>query len=321
MTAAHAVDAPIVVIGGALADVRAVARHTARRGESVPGTARLSAGGTARNVAADLARFGRRVILLTAVGDDGLGRWVLEETQSAGVDTTHAVRLDRPTGMFVSVAADDLEPWCVSDANVVEALTRDHVAAWAPVIARAALVAADANATEPVQRAINDAAGHTPRVLLATSRSKSPRLRSVVGGAAAIIGSLAESRALLGAPDGDAGASGGPVLGGSTADVTGSDWRRVGAALVGAGASRAIVTLGPLGIGCVTPHDHIHVEALTTPVVDTLGAGDAVAAAVVHGLVAGMTPRAILTLAARAAAHVAQCTDVTPSSLRGLVAS
>jgi pseudouridine kinase len=318
MTAGSASDAPIVVIGGALVDVRAAAASSGGRGESILGTARISPGGAARNVAADLAAFGWRVTLLTAVGDDGLGRWVLDETRSAGVDTTHAVRLGARTGMFVSVSPDGLEPWRVSDAGVIEALTHEHIAAWAPVITGAALVASDANLSETAQRAVKDAAGPAARVLLMTSPAKAERLRAVVGGAAAVVGSLGEGRALcagLGSPAhgvGDFTAS---------AERNGADWRRIGAALVRAGAERAVVTLGPLGIGLVTSEGGYHVDASRAPVVDTLGAGDAVAAAIIHGLLTGVPPGGMLTFAARAAAHVAQSPDVTPSSLRELAVS
>ena len=320
MMASHSADAPIVVIGGALADVRAAPSRTARgrtmrRGESVPGSVRVAAGGAARNVAANLARFGRSVVLLTAVGDDALGRWILDETEAAGVDTAHAVRLAHPTATFVTMIVDGDEPWCVSDAGVVEALTAEHVAAWAPMISRAAVVVADANMSESVHHAVRDAAVQSLRVLLTTSPSKAPRLRPVVHGAAIVVGSVAEGRALLTVGDRDGAESAYAVA------RRDPDWRRVGDALTRAGVAQAILTLGPRGIASVTADDHVHVDALTEPVVDTLGAGDAVAAAVVHGAVACMPVRETLALAARAAAHVARCTEVTPSSLHAVLAS
>jgi pseudouridine kinase len=298
VTAAGPADALVVVIGAALVDVRATAGRAGRRGESVPGTARLSAGGAARNVAVDLARFGRRVVLLTAVGDDHLGRWLLSETSTQGVNVSHTVTVGRRTGLFVSVSPDGGEPWCVSDASGVDALTPQHVAGWAPIIAQAAVVVTDANVGERVLRAVGEAAGPIPRVLLATSPEKSHRLRHVIDGAEAIVGNLDEGRAFVGEMD------------------SAADWRRVGAALVRAGARRAVVTLGPLGIGLATRDVQIDIEPPATPIVDTLGAGDAVAAAVIHGLIAGMGPREMLALAARAAALVAQSTDATPLSLR-----
>jgi pseudouridine kinase len=298
-------DAPIVVVGGALVDVRAAAvRATAglpgRRGESVPGTARLAPGGAGRNVAADLAYFGRRVVLLTAVGDDVIGRWLLDATAAAGVEVTHAVSVRGPTGLFVAVSADGGEPWCVSDAGAVEALTVDHVAQWAPIITRASVVVTDANVCEPAQRAVADVAGSIARVVLATSPEKSRRLCHVLASAEAVVANLSEGRALADGVDPDA------------------DWRAVATALVRAGAKRAVLTLGALGIGLADSRGIVDVPAVETPVVDTIGAGDAVAAAVVHGLAGGMPPRAILSMAARAAALVAQSWDATPSSLREL---
>src|SRR3989304_10054353 len=100
----------VVAIGGGRGDGRARSHAGWAPGRSLPGVARLDAGGAARNVAADLARLGYHVTLLTAVGDDTLGTWLLDLTAGAGVDVQYALRRRGGTGLYVSVAAGGRAP-------------------------------------------------------------------------------------------------------------------------------------------------------------------------------------------------------------------
>lgn len=72
------------------------------------GSFRKAAGGAPANVAAAVARLGGRSAFIGRVGDDPFGRWLRDTLQAAGVDT-RAVRLDpaaATTLAFVSLAAD-----------------------------------------------------------------------------------------------------------------------------------------------------------------------------------------------------------------------
>jgi pseudouridine kinase len=76
----------VVVIGGANIDLRGspkgvvLERHT-----SNPGRINVGLGGVGRNIAHNLALLNVPVTLLSAVGDDGEGIRILEETGKAGV--------------------------------------------------------------------------------------------------------------------------------------------------------------------------------------------------------------------------------------------
>ena len=60
-------------------------------------------GGVGRNVAENLARLGSRVALVSTVGSDPDGDWLLEETAAAGVDVSSVLRGGR-TGRYVARA-------------------------------------------------------------------------------------------------------------------------------------------------------------------------------------------------------------------------
>jgi len=94
----------ILVIGSASLDIIGRALGPIEYATSNPGILRTSAGGSARNIAENLARLGMHAILISAVGDDPEGERVLGETSAAGVDVEHCLRLEgHRTGAYLAV--------------------------------------------------------------------------------------------------------------------------------------------------------------------------------------------------------------------------
>jgi sugar/nucleoside kinase (ribokinase family) len=76
--------------------------------EQLVDDAALVIGGSAAITAHGLARLGRAVSLLAAVGDDVLGRQLVEQLTAAGVDARRAlVREDLPTGLTVVLSTGE----------------------------------------------------------------------------------------------------------------------------------------------------------------------------------------------------------------------
>lgn len=290
----------IAVVGGALADVRATTHLPWVPGRSLPGTIRLAAGGAARNVAVNLALFGHRVTLLTAVGTDPLAEWLLETTAAVGVDVRHAVRLRRSTGMYVTAGPEGEVPWCVADAGPVEALGPHDVVAWAPLLVESRLVVADANLLPHAQQALAARSEGRPRVLLATSPDKAPRLKDVLEGAAVLVCNLAEAAALTAGDPADA-------------------WEPLASSLLARGVRCAVVTCGRDGIGVMRGRDAAWAPADAAPVVDPTGAGDAVSAVAVHACLTGMNAHDTAVLASRVAAVAVGSMENTPAALAEVV--
>ncbi len=110
----------VVVLGGANVDVKSRPKATLRLGTSNPGVTAITAGGVGRNIADALARLDCRVGLVSVVGDDALGVFVLERTAALGVDVSgvrvlagaatgvYTAVLDGAGGLHVAVAALDV---------------------------------------------------------------------------------------------------------------------------------------------------------------------------------------------------------------------
>lgn len=137
----------IVCIGGANMDIRAKAAGPLRHDASNPGTVSVVPGGVARNVAENLARLGLGVSLISAVGDDDLGRELRASLDAAGVDVSLTLSLpDAATGLYVAVLESSGElSVAVNGMAIMDGLAPQVLEPAAARIAAARYVFADCN--------------------------------------------------------------------------------------------------------------------------------------------------------------------------------
>ena len=271
----------VLVVGGAVLDVKLRTAGPVVPGTSNPGAASTGVGGVGRNIAENLARLGTSVTLLAPVGADAAGEAVLERTRAAGVDCSHVVRTGHPTGTYTAVldAAGDLAV-AVADMRATDDLAVADLAPGAALVAAADLLVVDANPPAAVTRHLLHAArdAGVPVLLEPVSVAKATAVATVLGADAplhTVTPNVDELAALVGHP----------VPGSRDTVLEAADelhargvrrvWVRRGArgSLLSAdesGARRAVVVAAP-----------------PTTVVDVTGAGDAMTAAYVHALLAG----------------------------------
>ncbi len=97
-------DARVLVIGASGLDVIGRIETALQPGTSNPAHIRTSMGGSARNVAANLARLGQPVSLISAVGSDRAGREILAQAKASGIHTSAFLRSQAlPTGFYMGV--------------------------------------------------------------------------------------------------------------------------------------------------------------------------------------------------------------------------
>ncbi|ALA69005.1 hypothetical protein GT50_01570 [Geobacillus stearothermophilus 10] len=95
--------ASIACIGGANVDRKARLLTPFRLGTSHPVTTTQTAGGVARNIAENLGRLAQPVSLVSTVGDDRDGQWLVDVT-SRYVNTSFIVRTPKAnTGTYTAV--------------------------------------------------------------------------------------------------------------------------------------------------------------------------------------------------------------------------
>ena len=274
----------VLVVGGANVDVKARTTAPLVGATSNPGTVVRTPGGVGRNVAENLARLGTRVELVTAVGADADGAWLLSETGAAGVGVSHAVRVGSSTGGYVAVLDADGELVAgVSDMAAVDALTPDLVPS--RLVAGASLVVVDGNLPVATVAHVLDAASAAGvRVVVdPVSVAKAGRIASLVRDVFAVTPNQGELAAL------------------GTAEE-----------LHGRGVEVVWVRRGPAGSLLSTPAGEVELPAPAVTPVDVTGAGDAMIAAFCHRLLGG----AGVEDAARYGHEAAALTVASPHTVR-----
>ncbi len=262
----HRMNRPhIVVIGAVAVDVKAHSFGALTRHSDVPGRVRVTMGGVARNVAKNLARLGTEVALMSAVGNDEFGQMIRDDLARAGVNVDDLIEVnEHRTATWVGIldARGDLDGG-VFGGESLAAITPQAVQDRAAMITCADLVAVDAT----LPRATIDAviavarASRVPLYLNPASVARAETVVDCVGEFAIVTANALEAQVLTGRRIG-----------------TIDDAKRAAQSLIERGVQRAVVTLGAEGIAYADANVTRHMPAHPTRVVDTTGAGDALAA-------------------------------------------
>lgn len=271
----------VVVVGSINVD-RAVEVPTApARGATLLGGAVLRGpGGKGANQAVALARLGREVAMVGAVGTDADGDWMFGILNEEGVCTDSIVRLDAATGQAFVFVEPDGESTIVVAPGANGALMPASLEASASMIAGARIVLAQQEVpAETIERAAEWCTG-TFVLNPAPARSLSPEFLARVD-------VLVPNRHEL------AGLAGGSA----TEDVgTLADMAR------SLRVPCVVVTLGDKGAVVIEDDIVLHVPAVPARSVDATAAGDTFCAALVDGLLDGASVADATRWAVRAAA-------------------
>lgn len=270
-----------------------------------------SIGGSPTNVAVAAARLGHRTAVLTKVGDDPFGDYVLTKLHSLGVDTAHVGRHDQlatplafaaltppddPLLVFYrNPAAPDMQ---LTPGDVDHEVVRGVDVLW---VAASSMAQEPARSTIQGMLAMRRRARHTVLDLdyrptfWAAAGEASEVIGAAVGTATVAVGNRDECQVAVGVGDPDEAA------------------RR----LLARGVDLAVVKMGAEGVLVATADGSSVVPPMRIDVVCGLGAGDAFGGALVHGLLSGWSPEATVTYANAAGALVASrlmCADAMPTA-------
>jgi len=288
-TARDAALPAVVVVGAASFDLKGrVTGDQVFEGSSNAGTLTAGLGGTARNIAENLARLDIATSLIAAVGDDLLGRMVERRTARAGVDTAcvRTVRGAR-TGAYLGLLTPEGDLLMgIDDMDVVQRITPRVLEASRSLLRAAGMVVLDANVPSRTLRAarrICEAAG-VPVCIEPVSLPLMGRIAPWLPGTALFTPNVAEAETIL-----------------RVSIESVEDARAAAAALHKRGIAIAVVTLGGGGAVYATREGSGHVPAIQTDVVDESGAGAAMTAGIICGLMHGFPADEAVGLGAAAA--------------------
>ncbi len=282
---------PVIVIGAAGVDIKGRPFDTLQMGTSNRGDIRSGAGGVARNIAENLARLEISTILLSAVGQDEAGDLLLAHTREAGVDISHVLRLpDAQTGSYLAIMDQTGQLFLsVSMYDIIDSISPDYIQAQKELLSTAAMIVVDANLPDKSLKTLFRIAkrAQVPVCADPTSQLLAAKLVPYLPDLYMIAPDAGEAAVLCGMPD---------------APADGENAIRLAQRLVGLGAKIGIVTMAEHGAAYADGSSAGHLPALRTQIVDPTGAGDALTAAVICGLLNEMPLDEAMRLGISAAA-------------------
>jgi pseudouridine kinase len=260
----------VVCVGNAALDRTFALAGPARMATSNPAQLRSGFGGVARNVAENLARLEVPVRLVTQVGEDAGGRALRDDCWERGIDVRYVLfSTAHPTSEYVAIIDPQRELVIGTSASAaIDALTMDALEA--ALAEDAAWTFADCNLAEPVLAALlgRSRSGGGRLAIDAVSTSKVARLPRDLRGLDLLFVNEDEARALLGAA--------------STIDVA-----HVARGLRERGADAVVITRGARNALVAGAHGLAEISVPPATPVDVTGAGDALIAGTLYGLLCG----------------------------------
>ncbi len=270
-------EAPVLVIGAAGVDLVGRLQSDLKLGTSNPASIRTTYGGVARNVAENLARLGQPVTLLTAIGDDEPGTQLLKQVSAAGVDTSRVMCCqDQNTGSYLAVIDQAAElAFALDDMRVIRSITSDYLKEHLDVFKGASLLFLDMNLDPKTLRtAVSLGRKHRlPIFADPTSVGLSKRLLPYLDRLEFLTPNSKEAEVLCGM---------------QVDPANRAHALEAASCLVSKGVKIVVLTLSEFGLCYASPEARGYIPAMATEIIDPTGAGDALTAAVIVGMLDGI---------------------------------
>ena len=296
----------LITVGRISVDLYA---QEANQSFSEPQTFKKSIGGSPTNVAVAAARLGLSAAVVTKVGGDPLGPYVLAKLASFGVDTSYVgidaagqtpvvlAALDQPSDPSIIFYRGPAAPdTTIATTTVPPAVIQEAKVLWFSACA----LASGTTATTCLQwlelrsRKIHSIIDLDYRASLwsdaAAARSAAQRAIEL---STVVVGNIAECDMAIGQSDPEA----------------------IADALLDRGVELVCIKMGGDGVLLATTSERVRIKPLQIQPVCGLGAGDAFGGALVFGLISGFALPALGELANGAGAYVAarlMCADSMP---------
>ena len=294
----------VLVIGATLLDTKGKPLAGLAPNMSNPAEIRSTRGGTARNVAENLARLGADVVLVSAVGDDTTGRQLMIQTAEAGVNLDYVEMVaGQHTGSYIALLEENGQlAVALDDVGVMATIDAAYLEARRDLFADAAMVMFDGSLDEAAQATVVRLAREYGALLCAdpSSARLAHRLRPHLRHLHLVVPNEIEEATLC------------------QVDYVGHDpgtslalARRLNAA----GVTNVVVTLADYGLDYATADEMGYIPPSHTHMVDSTGTGDAVTAAIMFGMLNDLPPIEAIRLGAAAAALTLQSPETVVPDL------
>ena len=287
-----------------LLDMKGMPTQGLEPGVSNAAEIRNARGGTARNIAENLALLGADVMLVSAIGDDISGRRLLAQTAAANVNTEHVrVVESADTGSYLAILNQDGSLAVgLTDTRVMDEVTADYIYRHRHLFRDASLIFLDGSLHEHTIAVIMYLADlyRVPVCADPSSRRLTHKLKPHLKQLALAVPSEAEAAELC-----NAEFSGYSI----------EDSLEMAKRLNQSGVKIAVVTLSDFGFVYASAYESGYMPAQMSNIVDSTGTGDAIGAAIMFGFLEKMPLTECIRLGAAAARLTLQSAETVVPEL------
>ena len=284
----------VVVIGAVNMDIGGRPSSAIVMRDSNPGVVTMKPGGVGRNIAHNLCNLGLDVSLVAAVGGDVYGSAIMDSCHALGMDMSMAAILPErrsSTYLYINDEKGDMQ-LAVSDMDIAFCIDSEHLSKHIEAINKADAVVLDANLSpESIAYVVENCTA--PIYSDPVSTVKALRLKEHLGGIYALKPNMMEAEILTGEKEPEKAAK----------------------AFIAMGLKRVFISLGEKGMLGADENELLLLPRVEANVINTTGAGDAAAAAMVYAGVMGMSLRQSIELSMKAGALTTECIEANHPNL------
>jgi len=256
----------ILCIGGANIDRKIQVLNNLQYGTSNPAESSQSCGGVARNIAENLGRLGVDVSLMTIVGEDNGGEWLLDYTKSFVDISPSQISPTMATGTYTAVLNTNGElAIALADMSIYDTIDRSFIEKKWGYAASAGMIVMDTNFPAKVLEQVILRC-HEEKIPLCITPVSSPKIKKLpksLHGVTWLIANQDEASALSGI------------------EINGEeDFFRAAELIKKKGVEKVVITRGDKGLIYVTNEDSGSLHPPSVHVVDVTGAGDSLVAGI-----------------------------------------
>jgi pseudouridine kinase len=173
----------VSVIGGLNIDLQGSSVNPLVFNDSNPGEIVMSAGGVGRNIAENISKLNIHSKILSYVGNDALGDFVVNKSSLSGVDTSFIKKHSHlPTSQYLSVLDDNNDMLVsISDMRIIEEMTIQDIDKWNLTIEQSSAIVVDTNIPIPVIEYLTNKYSNIPLFLDPVSFAKTSKILKLIG--------------------------------------------------------------------------------------------------------------------------------------------
>lgn len=265
----------VTVVGGINADIIGTPSQRPIMHDSNPGRNTLFPGGVGRNIAENIARLGINVKLLSAIGNDFFGQFIVDASRHTNLDLSEII-ISESHGTSTYVCLNDESGdmhYAVNDMQIMNLITPEYVASHLETINNGKALVLDANIPIETIKFIGENVT-VPIVADTVSENKASKLVPIIDKLYAIKVNLLEAELL------------------SDTQVSNFyDAKEAAFKLQDKGIKNVYLTMGSNGVVYCGDLEAGILPTFKSNVVNSTGCGDSFTAAMVYGIVNNLSSK------------------------------